>query len=44
MQSQGWQNDLDLFIGKLFNTTVIQVYALTTNTKEAKADLLYEDL
>ena len=29
---------------KLFNITVIQVYALTNNTKEAKVEQFYEDL
>ena len=32
------------FQGKPFNTTVIQVYALTNNAKEAKVERLYEDL
>ena len=32
------------FQGKLFNITVIQVYALTTDTKEAEVDWFYEDL
>ena len=30
--------------GKPFNITVIQVYALTSNTEEAEAEWLYEDL
>ena len=30
--------------GKPFNITVIQVYAPTSNTKEAEAEQLYEDL
>ena len=30
--------------GKTFNMTVIQVYAPTTNAKEAEAELFYEDL
>ena len=30
--------------GKLFNITVIQVYAPTSNTEEAEAELFYEDL
>ena len=34
MQSQKWQNDL-CFQGKPFNITVIQAYALTSNTEEA---------
>ena len=33
-----------MFIGKPFNITVIQVYATTTDAKEAKVDLLYEYL
>ena len=32
------------FEGKLFNITVIQVYASTTNAKEAEVDQFYEDL
>ena len=32
------------FKGKPFNTTVIQVYAPTTNAKEAEAEWFYEDL
>ena len=32
------------FQGKPFNITVIQVYTPTTNTKEAEAELFYEDL
>ena len=32
------------FQGKPFNITVIQVYAPTSNTEEAKVDQLYEDL
>ena len=33
------------FQGKLFNiTTVIQVYALTSNAEEAEAEWFYEDL
>ena len=31
------------FQGKLFNITVIQVYALTSNTEEAAAKQFYED-
>ena len=44
MQSQKWQNDLDLFQGKPFSITVIQVYALTSNTEEAEVERFYEDL
>ena len=32
------------FQGKLFNITVIQVYAPTTNAEEGEADWFYEDL
>ena len=32
------------FQGKPFNTTVTQVYALTTDAKEAEANWFYEDL
>ena len=32
------------FQGKLFNITVIQVYAPTTNAEEAELDWFYEDL
>ena len=32
------------FQGKPFNITVIQVYALTSNTEEAEAEQLYKDL
>ena len=32
------------FGGKLFNITVIQAYALTSNTEEAEVELVYEDL
>ena len=32
------------FQGKLFNITIIQVYALTTNAKEAEAELFCEYL
>ena len=44
MQSQKWQNDLSLFQGKPFNTTVIQVYALTSNAEEAEVEQFCEDL
>ena len=45
MQSQKQQNDLSVrFQGKPFNITVIQVYAPTSNTEEAKVEWLYEDL
>ena len=32
------------FQGKLFNITVIQVYAPTSNTEEAEVEWFYEDL
>ena len=32
------------FQGKPFNITVIQVYVLTTNVKEAEVEWFYEDL
>ena len=32
------------FQGKPFNITVIQVYTLTTDAKEAEVDWFYEDL
>ena len=32
------------FQGKPYNITVIQVYALTSNTEEAEVDWFYEDL
>ena len=32
------------FQGKPFSITVIQVYALTSNTEEAEAEQFYEDL
>ena len=34
----------DLFQGKPFNITVIQVYAPTSNTEEAEVERFYEDL
>ena len=42
-QSQNWQNDL-CFQGKSFNITVIQIYAPTTDTKEAEVERFYDDL
>ena len=42
MQSQKLQNDLCLQ-GKPFNITVIQVYAPTSNAKEAEVEQFYED-
>ena len=35
---------LTLDVGKPFNITVIQVYALTSNAEEAEVDRFYEDL
>ena len=32
------------FQGKLFNITLIQVYAPTSNAEEAEVELFYEDL
>ena len=32
------------FQGKLFNITVLQVYAPTSNTEEAEVEWFYEDL
>ena len=32
------------FQGKPFNITIIQVYALTSNSKEAEVEQFYEDL
>ena len=32
------------FQGKLFNTTVIQVYAPTSNAEEVEVERFYEDL
>ena len=32
------------FQGKLFNITVMQVYALTCNAEEAEVEQFYEDL
>ena len=32
------------FQGKLFNTTVIQVYASTSNAEEAEVEWFYEEL
>ena len=43
MPSQKQQNDL-CFQDKQFNTTVIQVYAPTSNTEEAEVERFSEDL
>ena len=44
MQSQKRQNDLCSSPRKLFNITVIQVYAPTSNAEEAEVEWIYEDL
>ena len=44
MQSQKRQNDLCSFLGKPFNITVIQVYALTNKAEEAEVEWFYENL
>ena len=44
MQSQKQQNDLCSFPRQPFNVTVIQAYAPTSNTEEAKVEWFYEDL
>ena len=44
MQSPKWQMISVCFQGKLFNTTVIQVYAPTSNAEEAEVVQFYEDL
>ena len=44
MQSQKRQNDLCSFPRQTIHITVIQVYAPTTNAKEAEVEWFYEDL
>ena len=44
MQSQKWQNDLCSFPRQTNNITVIQVYAPTSNAKEADVEWVYQDL
>ena len=44
MQSQKRQNDLCHFQGKPFSSTVIKVYAPTSNAEEAEVEQFYEDL
>ena len=44
VQSQKQQNDLSSLPRQTFNITVIQVYAPTTNAKEAEVEWVYEDL
>ena len=43
MQSQKQQNDLSLFPRQTVQITVIQVYAPTSNAKEAEIEQFYED-
>ena len=42
--SQKRQNDLYSFQSKPFSITVIQVYAPTSNAKEAEVEWFYEDV
>ena len=44
MQSQKRQNDLCLSPRQTFSITVMQVYAPTSNAKEAEDEWFYEDL
>ena len=44
MQSQKQQNDLGSLPRQTFTITVIQIYAPTTNAKEAEVEWIYEDL
>ena len=44
MQSQKIKSNRIILIGKPYNITVIQVYAPTTNAKEAEVEWFYEDL
>ena len=44
MQSQKWQNDLNLFPSQPFNIKVIKIDAPSTNAEEAQVDQFYEDL
>ena len=44
MQSQNDRMISVRFQGKPFNTTVIQVYAPTSNAEEAEVEWFYEDL
>ena len=44
VQLQKQKNDFDSFLGQPFNITVIQVYAPTTDAKEAGVDWYYEEL
>ena len=44
MQSQKRQNDLCSFPRQTLNTTVVQVYAPTSNAEEAQVERFYDDL
>ena len=44
VQSQKWQNDLNLFPSQPFNIKVIKIDAPSTNAEEAQVDQFYEDL
>ena len=44
VQSQKWQNDLNLFPSKPFNIKVIKIDAPSTNAEEAQVDQFYENL
>ena len=44
MQSQKWKNNLCSFPRQTIQRHVIQVYALTSNAKEAEVEWFYEDL
>ena len=44
MQSQNDRMISVHFQGKLFNVTIIQVYAPTSNTEEDEVERFYEDL
>ena len=44
MQSQIWQNDLCSFPRQTIQYHKIQVYVLTSNTKEAEVEQFYENL
>ena len=44
MQSQNSKMIFVHFQGKPLNITVIQIYALTSNVKEAEVEWFYEDL
>ena len=44
MQSQKWQNDLCSFPRQIILTTVIELYAPTSNAEKADVEWFYEDL